>query len=82
MRVYLTPKGLINLECCLICPGFRLTTVCCDHDECCAHLQRVSDHVLDEIPVPGCNDDGDVPLVREGLFVVQAMVTPYSHLPL
>ena len=38
-----------------------------------------SDHVLDEILVPGCNDDDDdglVLLVRERLFVVRVMVAP------
>ena len=68
MRVCLTLKVLINLECCLICLDFAChvvvlgngsgeTTVCWNHDECCVHLQRVSGHVLDEIPVPRCNDD-------------------------
>ena len=35
--------------------------------------------VLDEVLVRGCNDDGVVKLVRERLFVVQTMVTPYAH---
>ena len=41
------------------------TAVCWNYDECCAHLQRVVGHVLDEIPVPGCNDDGVVTLFPE-----------------
>ena len=58
--------------------GSGETTVCWNHDKCCANLQRVSGHVLGEILLPGCNDDGVVTLVRERLFVVQTMVTPYS----
>ena len=61
MRACLTPKGLINLECCLICPwispalwlslgnGSGETAAYWNHDKCCAYLQRVSGHVLDEI---------------------------------
>ena len=33
--------------------GSGETTVCWNHDKCCAHLQRVSDLVLDKIPVLG-----------------------------
>ena len=40
----------------------------CNHDKCHVHLQRASDHALEEVPVPRCNDNGAVPLVRESLF--------------
>ena len=33
----------------------------------CVCLQRSSGHVLGEIPVPGCNDDDVMPLVRARL---------------
>ena len=59
--------------------GSDETTVCWSHDMRCAHLQRASGLVLDEIPVPECKDDGAVTLVRERLFAVQTIVTPYSH---
>ena len=39
--------------------------------ECHVHLQRVSGHVLDEILVPWCSDDGVVPLVRVKLSRVR-----------
>ena len=63
----------VDLECCVVFLDFAYvvvlgngeTTVCWNNVECCAHLQRVSGLVLDEISVPGCNDDGVVPLVRE-----------------
>ena len=33
------------------------------------YLQRVGGHVLDDIRVPWCSDDGVVPLVRTKLFL-------------
>ena len=45
--------------------------VSCGHDECHVHLQRVIGHVLDEILVPWCRDDGVVPLVRMKLSRVR-----------
>ena len=52
------------------------TTVFWDHDESCVYLQRASNHVLNGISVPGCNDEVWCFLSVQDSFGVQATVAP------
>ena len=47
------------------------------HDVRRVFLQRVSDHVLDEVPVPWCLDEGVVPFVREELLALAVVDLPF-----
>ena len=80
MRVCLTPKVLINLQCCLICPWISpdlwlsLAMAVAKLPSAGTMISAVPIcnvpvvMLLMKIPVPGCNDDGVVTLVRERLF--------------
>lgn len=60
----------------------RVQDPCCPWDgcPCSTHLGRASDHVLDEIPVAGGVDDGDV--VFGGLKLPEGDVNGDTTLPL